>query len=335
MAQAKNGKAASIIEKTPKGDPKAGVIRDILLSEITADPKFNSRRHSDATKDGGSMEELVSSIKSHGLLQPIVVRVIEANKYSVVAGFRRFAAVQKLGHDVVRCNVRGIMSEVDARIANLTENVTREDLFPGELADSCHELIRKYNLSGGEVAKHLGNAKGYVNKLLAMRDELDSRIWKRCFYTWNAPVTQAYLYDLRKDIKDHDGQWTKFCEFLKIDPASATDDGEGGESGEGQGEGTGKEKGKDAVEKPRPANASKMQTLREGYTRLRKEAAALGINLTDADKVALAEYIKVLTWCLDTRASSPMEAKLTKAAGEREKREAAAREKDAKEQSAD
>lgn len=320
----------------PKGDAKGGTERDILRSQITADAGFNSRKHSDGTKDGGSMDELISSIRLHGLIQPIVVRPTEAGKYTVVAGFRRFAATEALGWNTVRCSVKN-MTEKEARLANLTENVTREDLFPGELADACHTLRTEHRMSGTDLATALGKpgAKSYVNKLLAMRDELDPRIWLACMYCWAAPMAQADLFELRKDEKDHARQWAKFCERTGLSPDSVAVSGANGQGGTPPATpGATPPAGPGAQpEKAKAANQRKLAKLREDYLRLRKEAKELGVELTDADKLACAEYAKILAFCMNVKVGNPpLHAKLEKASKARDIREAAARERDAAEE---
>ncbi|MCX6380904.1 MAG: ParB/RepB/Spo0J family partition protein [Armatimonadetes bacterium] len=99
-----------------------GQVQDIPLSQVVANP-FQPRTLFDPLK----MEDLLTSIKEHGVLQPILVRQIGANKYQLVAGERRFRASQAAGLASIPALIKSVTDQTQLEIA-IVENLQREDI---------------------------------------------------------------------------------------------------------------------------------------------------------------------------------------------------------------
>jgi ParB/RepB/Spo0J family partition protein len=90
------------------------------------------------------LDELVDSIRIHGLLEPIVVTPSGETTYEVVSGQRRYLAFQKLGKGTILAVVLSSIDELTARVLSLTENLIRKDVDAKDLVDVCTSLFKKY-----------------------------------------------------------------------------------------------------------------------------------------------------------------------------------------------
>ena len=113
----------------------------------------------------GNVTELAASIRSIGVLEPLLVTPA-ADGFAVVAGHRRLAAARKAGLDVVPCVVRE-MSEVERVIAMVVENEQRSDLSPIESAEGYFRLI-DMGITQKELAKKVGRSAKHVASRLAL-----------------------------------------------------------------------------------------------------------------------------------------------------------------------
>lgn len=121
-----------------------------------------------------ALEELADSIRSQGIMQPIVVRPVAVDKYEIIAGERRWRAAQLAGLDTVPVLVRDVPDEAAIAMA-LIENIQREDLNPIEEAGALNRLQREFNLTQQEVAQAVGKSRATVAnlmRLLALTDEV-------------------------------------------------------------------------------------------------------------------------------------------------------------------
>lgn len=114
-----------------------------------------------------ALSELASSIKLHGILQPLIVSEREDGDYDLVAGERRFRASKMAGRVSVPAVVRKLSSSEKLEIA-LIENLQREDLNPLEEAFAYKRLMDEFKLSVGEVAKRIGKAQSTVSNTLRL-----------------------------------------------------------------------------------------------------------------------------------------------------------------------
>jgi|TARA_B110000438_G_scaffold266952_1_gene281387 ParB family chromosome partitioning protein len=119
-----------------------------------------------------SLEELANSIKSQGIVQPIVIRLLPNQtdtKYEIIAGERRWRAAQIAGLSEVPTVIRNI-SDADAVAMALIENIQREDLNPLEEARALDRLIKEFELTHQEAADAVGRSRAAVSNLLRLMD---------------------------------------------------------------------------------------------------------------------------------------------------------------------
>lgn len=114
-----------------------------------------------------ALEELAASIKSQGIIQPIVVRQIDNEKYEIIAGERRWRAAQIAKLDVVPCLVKNIADDAAVAIA-LIENIQREDLNAMEEAQALERLMVEFNLTHQQVADAVGKSRTTVTNLMRL-----------------------------------------------------------------------------------------------------------------------------------------------------------------------
>jgi ParB family chromosome partitioning protein len=114
-----------------------------------------------------ALEELAASIKSQGVIQPIVVRQIDQEKYEIIAGERRWRAAQIAKLDVVPCLIKNVADDAAVAIA-LIENIQREDLNAMEEAQALDRLLVEFNLTHQQVADAVGKSRTTVSNLLRL-----------------------------------------------------------------------------------------------------------------------------------------------------------------------
>jgi ParB family transcriptional regulator, chromosome partitioning protein len=133
-------------------------------------------------------DTLVSSIREHGLLQPILIRPL-AHGFEIVAGHRRFQACRSLRWRFVPCKLRE-MSDKQAYELQLTENIQRKSMDPIEEAEAFRRYVTDFGWGGvSELAKKLGMSEEYVShriQLLKLPDDIRQQI-----FTERLNVSQA------------------------------------------------------------------------------------------------------------------------------------------------
>ncbi|MCL4165261.1 UNVERIFIED_CONTAM: hypothetical protein GTU68_042280, partial [Idotea baltica] len=117
--------------------------------------------------DPESLQELAASIQSQGIIQPILVRPISADKYEIIAGERRWRAAQIAQLSEVPVLVRDIPDEATLAVA-LIENIQRENLNPIEEAAGLKRLMDEFELTHEEMAKSIGRSRAAVTNLLRL-----------------------------------------------------------------------------------------------------------------------------------------------------------------------
>ena len=117
--------------------------------------------------DEGSLYELAESIKSQGIMQPILVRPVGASGYEIIAGERRFRAARLAGLDEVPVLVKEVPDEAAAVMA-LIENIQREDLNPLEEAQGLQRLVAEFNLTHEQAAQAVGRSRSAASNLLRL-----------------------------------------------------------------------------------------------------------------------------------------------------------------------
>ena len=116
-----------------------------------------------------ALEELASSIRSQGVIQPIVVRLVSTDKYEIIAGERRWRAAQLAQLDVVPCLIKDVPDEAAVAIA-LIENIQREDLNAMEEAQALDRLMNEFELTHQEVAEAVGKSRTTITNLLRLNN---------------------------------------------------------------------------------------------------------------------------------------------------------------------
>ncbi len=117
--------------------------------------------------DEGSLYELAESIKSQGVMQPILVRPVGASGYEIIAGERRFRAAKLAGLDEVPVLVKDVPDEAAAIMA-LIENIQREDLNPLEEAQGLQRLISEFQLTHEQAAQAVGRSRSAASNLMRL-----------------------------------------------------------------------------------------------------------------------------------------------------------------------
>ncbi len=143
-------------------------LREIPV-DLIARCAFQPRRHFDES----ALKELADSIKSQGLIQPIVVRP-KADGYELVAGERRWRAMQIAQLHTIKAIVRNL-SDGEAAAHALIENIQRKDLNPIEEASALDRLLKEFGQTHAQVAESVGRSRAAVSnllRLLELREEI-------------------------------------------------------------------------------------------------------------------------------------------------------------------
>ena len=141
-----------------------------LPVDIIQRGKYQPRRDIDPA----TLDELAHSIRSQGVMQPIVVRSIGSGRYEIIAGERRWRASQQAGLDKIPAIVREVSDEAAIAMA-LIENIQREDLNPIEEAMALQRLQQEFQLTQQQVADAVGKSRVTISNLLrliALPDEI-------------------------------------------------------------------------------------------------------------------------------------------------------------------
>lgn len=139
-----------------------GAIASIEIAQIEANP-FNPRTHFEED----ALNELASSIKEHGIIQPLTVRKLGRDKYQLISGERRFRASQIAGLTEVPCYIRIANDSTMLEMA-LVENIQREDLNAIEVALSYQRLIDECNFTQENLGQKIGKSRSNVTNYLRL-----------------------------------------------------------------------------------------------------------------------------------------------------------------------
>jgi ParB family chromosome partitioning protein len=114
------------------------------------------------------MADLINSVKSKGILQPITVRESGEGRYQLVAGERRLRAAKSIGLENIPVYALSVDSDVEMMEYALIENIQREDLNPVEQAEAFALLLSKYNLTQQDIADQVGMSRPAVANTLRL-----------------------------------------------------------------------------------------------------------------------------------------------------------------------
>lgn len=176
-------------------NPNLDRIVEIPLVRIIADDTWNSRSGrwdiNDGDEESHQFEGLVDSIRERGQEEPCDVRLhpTELERYQLLAGFRRYRAVQRIAelsnntNPVLRCIVRDA-DDVQARARNLTENATRQNISTPDLAWGLYQLHCAANVTGkpitiSKIAAMIGMSDSHVSHLLTIMSKCKPAIAKK------------------------------------------------------------------------------------------------------------------------------------------------------------
>ena len=163
------GKSSSAPQ--PDKAPRDGELRHIPIDLIQRG-KYQPRMdmHEDA------LAELAASIKQQGVMQPIVIRPISADRYEIIAGERRWRATQLAGLDSIPAIIKPVSDEA-AIAMSLIENIQRENLNPIEEAVALKRLQDEFELTQQQVADAVGKSRATVTNLMRLINlSLDARV---------------------------------------------------------------------------------------------------------------------------------------------------------------
>lgn len=176
--------------------PASNGIEGIDISLIYANP--NQPRK---TFDETALKELATSIKTHGIIQPIVLNRAEDGKYMIIAGERRWRAAKMAGLEQVPAFVRNYTPKQIKEIS-IIENLQREDLNPIEAARAIKQLMDEYDLTQEAVADRIGKSRPAIAntlRLLNLPMDVIELIEKnklsaghaRCLVALSSPIEQT------------------------------------------------------------------------------------------------------------------------------------------------
>jgi ParB family chromosome partitioning protein len=165
----------------PEGSTTLGV-RHVPIDRIEPNPE-NPR----LLFEESALAELASSIREHGVLQPILVRPAGRDHYQLVAGERRWRAASLAGLLTVPALIEELDDDAALEIA-MIENLQREDLSPLEEANMYEKMVTEHGYSIRKLAQKLGKDKGYLENRLRLAD---------------APEEIRALVSVRKDTISH------------------------------------------------------------------------------------------------------------------------------------
>ena len=151
--------------------------------------------------DSDKIAELTESIKTHGIIQPLILRKSEDDCYVIVAGERRWRAAKMAGLKEVPAIIMDL-SEKDVLEISLIENIQRQDLNPIEEALAYRKLLTEFKLTQEELSKRIGKSRTAITNTMRLLN-LDSRVQQ---YIIEGIITEGHGRALLS-IKDEELQY--------------------------------------------------------------------------------------------------------------------------------
>ncbi len=151
----------------PKAQNSSGASAEgsfaLLNAEAIVSSPFQRRKEFSASE----IQELAESIRSEGLLQPIVVRALEAGSYELIAGERRLRACRHIGMTLIPARIVSV-EDASAAVMGLIENLQRVDLNPVEEARGYGMLLTDFHMTQEEISQRVGKARSTVANSLRL-----------------------------------------------------------------------------------------------------------------------------------------------------------------------
>lgn len=138
-----------------------------ILKEIDIETIRTAPRQARKLFDQEKLDELASSIKEHGVIQPVVVRPLTDGFYELIAGERRWRACKSLGYQSIPAVIKEYR-DLEATAAALIENVQREDLNPLEEAAAYRQLMEDFDLTQEDVSSRVGKSRPFVANMVRL-----------------------------------------------------------------------------------------------------------------------------------------------------------------------
>lgn len=151
-------------KKAKSKDSANGEVAEIKLIDIEP-----NRKQPRKTFDEEPLEALADSIKTHGVIQPILVSPTDNETYRIIAGERRWRAAKLAGLKTVPCIVREYKDREISELA-LVENLQREDLNPLEEAEGYQNLMDEFGLTQEEISARVGKSRSAVANALRLNN---------------------------------------------------------------------------------------------------------------------------------------------------------------------
>jgi len=143
--------------------PELGRIHDVPVGRIKPNPR-QPRHHFDRAE----LESLISSIREHGIIEPLVARILPDRSFELIAGERRLRAATALGLTSVPVIIRETKDDRDKLLLALVENLNRQDLNAIEEAMAYRELNEEYGFTQEEIGKKVGKSRPTVANLMRL-----------------------------------------------------------------------------------------------------------------------------------------------------------------------
>jgi ParB family chromosome partitioning protein len=156
------GKGLEALIPEAPGEAAGGLVRELSVDEIRRNEEQPRSRFDDET-----IKELASSIRTYGVVQPVVVRQLPTGTYQLVAGERRLRAARLAGLELVPAIVRDV-DETGALELALVENLQREDLNPIDEARGYESLMELSGTTQADVAERVGRDRSTVANSLRL-----------------------------------------------------------------------------------------------------------------------------------------------------------------------
>ena len=190
--------SSSLIEEEPKSEE---LVMNLKINEIEPN-KGQARKMFDEE----AIEDLASSIKEYGVIQPIIVSK-KNNFYEIIAGERRWRASKKAGLSEIPAIIRNDDEQRNKEIS-LIENIQREDLNPIEKARGIKLLMDEYDLTQAKVAEKLGKSRSSIANTVRILN-LDERVIN---YALEGKLTEGHCKSLMS-IEDPERQY-KMAQYI-------------------------------------------------------------------------------------------------------------------------
>lgn len=158
---------AKLVTQENDVDDKIFSSNDEILKNIDIDLLSPGKYQPRKDMSPSALEELAESIRSQGIIQPILVRKTSDNQYEIIAGERRWRAAQLANIEKVPCIIKQVPDEAAIAMA-LIENIQREDLNAMEEAVALNRLIEEFDLTHQQIATAVGKSRTAVTNLLRL-----------------------------------------------------------------------------------------------------------------------------------------------------------------------